>query len=569
MLLEIALIGVSTALWMKSDAGPGQIGQGKSAQRSRLTGHAGRMAMAFRAVLSGGAQAAQSAERGGEQNDAFVALQRDGLRRISIAGAALALAGVGLVAPVFSVIGGVVVLVLMRPLFVQCWQDLRQGTVSSFVIDSVLIVGLLAMGQVIFAALIAVLTSITVHRLNAIEFTARYVLVEGLDLRDVMVSVERGGAVVPVRADEVEIGDFIRAKTGDVIVVDGVIVEGAGRLDPHASSGNTAPMRRTVGDRLLAGSVLREGTLRLRALTVEADSTATRICDSLEMAAGHSDRLTVQGDTISTMAVLPSLALAGLAWALLGPAAGLVVLYVPLGVDMRATGPLAMLNTLRTLSRRAVVIKEGAALENLSDVDAVVFDIASMDTVPRPETVDALKAQGRDVILMTDADTPETRQMARMMGVDRCILAHRSEDKAAFVTSLQTEGHVVCCVGDGIRDRGPLEAATVSLCVGGAAGLATDAAGITLMQGDLGQVPMLFDTAAQFETTMERNFILAVTPGIVAIGGVFLADFTLLTAIALRYGGLTAGMINTMLPMRDGADDSSALPLTSADRPVP
>jgi Cu2+-exporting ATPase len=92
-----------------------------------------------------------------------------------------------------------------------------------------------------------------------------------------------------------------------------------------------------------------------------------------------------------------------------------------------------------------------------------------------------------------------------------------------LIAGLRAKGKFVCFVGDGINDAIALKQANVSISLCGASTAATDTAQIILMDGNLNKLKSLFEIAHAFESNMRTNYWLAIMPGVICLGGVFLA----------------------------------------------
>ncbi|HUP91065.1 MAG TPA: heavy metal translocating P-type ATPase [Solimonas sp.] len=112
----------------------------------------------------------------------------------------------------------------------------------------------------------------------------------------------------------------------------------------------------------------------------------------------------------------------------------------------------------------------------------VVADAVKKTT---PEAVNALKAEGIRIIMLTGDDVRTAKAVGDALGVDEVIANVLPQDKAAVVKRLQGEGHVVAMAGDGVNDAPALAQASVGIAMGTGTDVAMQSAGVTLVKGDL------------------------------------------------------------------------------------
>ena len=102
-----------------------------------------------------------------------------------------------------------------------------------------------------------------------------------------------------------------------------------------------------------------------------------------------------------------------------------------------------------------------------------------------PRALQALKAAGVRIVMLTGDGKTTAQAVARELGIDEVVAEVLPEDKAAVVQRLKSEGRVVAMAGDGVNDAPALAAAEVGIAMGTGTDVAMESAGITLLQGDL------------------------------------------------------------------------------------
>ncbi|MEZ4681412.1 MAG: heavy metal translocating P-type ATPase [Caldilineaceae bacterium] len=192
------------------------------------------------------------------------------------------------------------------------------------------------------------------------------------------------GVEVEIPFDQVQPGDIVVVSAGQMAPVDGVIVDGLASIDQHMLTGEAQPAEKTVGDTVLASTIVLAGQIQVRVEKAGSETVAAQIGTVLNRTASYQMSLQSKGSAIAHGAALPTLILGGLAWPLIGLEQGLAILNSGFGLNIRITAPIAMLNFLNIASRSGILIKDGRSLELLSEVDTIVFDKTGTLTLEQP-----------------------------------------------------------------------------------------------------------------------------------------------------------------------------------------
>lgn len=185
-------------------------------------------------------------------------------------------------------------------------------------------------------------------------------------------------------------------------------------------------------------------------------------------------------------------------------------------------------------------------------VDGQLAGILELEPTIRPEAASAiqfLKQRGLKLCILSGDHQGATARMAETLGIDDYFAEVLPKDKAAKVRELKEQGRFVCFVGDGINDAIALKEAHVGVSLKGASTAATDTAQVILMDGTLEQLYSLFKVADEFEETMKRNLTIAIAPGALTIGGVYLLHFGILAGMGIFYVSCAAGIGNILWPL--------------------
>jgi Cu+-exporting ATPase len=204
---------------------------------------------------------------------------------------------------------------------------------------------------------------------------------------------EGGEREVPI--DQVVVGELVRVRPGDRVPVDGVLIEGASAIDESMVTGESLPVEKTVGDRVIGATMNASGSFVMRAERVGRDTTLSQIVTLVEQAQGSkapiqrlADRVT--GWFVPAVIVIATLTFIG--WMLLGPeprlplalTSAIAVLIIACPCAMGLATPTAIMVGTGKGAENGILIRDGAALEHAHRVTAVVLDKTGTITRGQP-----------------------------------------------------------------------------------------------------------------------------------------------------------------------------------------
>ncbi|HSW24368.1 MAG TPA: heavy metal translocating P-type ATPase, partial [Burkholderiaceae bacterium] len=219
-------------------------------------------------------------------------------------------------------------------------------------------------------------------------------------LRPDTAHVQRDGAEVELPLAQVRIGDVVLVRPGDRLPVDGDVIDGSSHVDESLLTGESLPVAKQPGDRVIGGAVNAEGVLRVRTTALGAESTLARIARLVESAQAHKAPIQRLVDRVSA-AFVPVVVLAALltllAWGLLadqwtqGLLNAVAVLVIACPCALGLATPTAIMVGTGVAARHGILIKDAQALELAHAVRTVAFDKTGTLTEGRPRLV-ALQA---------------------------------------------------------------------------------------------------------------------------------------------------------------------------------
>jgi len=276
-------------------------------------------------------------------------------------------------------------------------QAIGHGRLGVDVIALLALAGAVAVGELLAAAVISLmLTSGRTLEAWASQRATRD-LSALLDRAPRTARRYRGDQLETVPLEHIAAGDLLLVAPGDVVPVDGTVADGVAVLDESALTGEARPAERVRADLVSSGVVNAGGPFRLRACQTAADSTYAGIVRLVAEAQDSQAPFVRLADRYALWFLPLTLAVAGAAWALAGPARAVAVLVVATPCPLILAAPVALVSGLSAAARRGVVVKSGGVLERLAQCTTLVLDKTGTLTVGQPELAGITPAAAGDL----------------------------------------------------------------------------------------------------------------------------------------------------------------------------
>lgn len=211
--------------------------------------------------------------------------------------------------------------------------------------------------------------------------------------------VERHGLQGEIPVEEVVTGDVLIVKSGASVPVDGKIIEGSAALDESALTGESLPVDKTIGDKVIGGTINRSGYFKMEATAIGADTALAKIIALVDEATSSKAPIAKLADKVSgyfVPAVIGIAVLAAVVWLALGAswhfaltiAISVLVISCPCALGL-ATPTAIMVGTGRG-AKSGILIKSATALETAHKIDTVILDKTGTITAGKPVVTDIL-----------------------------------------------------------------------------------------------------------------------------------------------------------------------------------
>jgi heavy metal translocating P-type ATPase len=284
-----------------------------------------------------------------------------------------------------DIVWAALVALLLVPLCVSVVRTVLRGDVGVDAIALIAMVGALALGEYLAGAVIALMLAGG----NALEERAG-----GRARRELTALVSRaprraarvnGKALEDVAVEDVEPGDLILVRSGEVVPADGVLEDDGAVIDESALTGEALPVIYRRGQPVRSGTVS-TGAARIRVTHRAAESAYAAVVRLAREAETQRAPFVRMADRYAALFLPLTLVIAGVAWAVSGdPVRALTVFVVATPCPLILAAPIALLSGVSRAARIGVVVKGGGVIERLGNTRTVILDKTGTVTLGTPE----------------------------------------------------------------------------------------------------------------------------------------------------------------------------------------
>ena len=214
--------------------------------------------------------------------------------------------------------------------------------------------------------------------------------------------VDAAGNLTEVKVEAVVPGDVLLVRPGEVLPVDGVLLDGEADFDESSLTGESLPVHKLAGEELMSGSVNGNRAINMQASAGAADSQYSRIVELVQEASSSRAPMVRLADRYAVPFTLLAYVIAGAAWWASGdPVRFAEVLVVATPCPLLIAAPVAFMGGMSRAAKGGVIVKDGGTLEKLAAVKSVAFDKTGTLTRGTPELrgVKPVEGFGADELL--------------------------------------------------------------------------------------------------------------------------------------------------------------------------
>lgn len=270
---------------------------------------------------------------------------------------------------------GISALINVCPLLWGMVEDVRSGKYGIDILAATAIITSVLLHEY-WAGIVVVLMLTGGEALeNYAERRAKKELSSLLDRKPKSAHVVRKGKTVDVKASEIVVGDKVVILPGEVVPVDGVLIDGISSFDESDITGESLPVAKKKDDQVVSGSINTEGAVTIKATHTANDSQYQQIIKLVKSAAASQAPFVRLADRYSIPFTIAAFVIAGAVGIVTGHAIRfLEIIIVATPCPLLLAAPIALISGMSRAAKHGIIVKTGSALERLAEIETIGFD---------------------------------------------------------------------------------------------------------------------------------------------------------------------------------------------------
>ena len=197
------------------------------------------------------------------------------------------------------------------------------------------------------------------------------------NIEEVWIEVNNHGkkSLKKIATADVKVGDIVVVGAGESIGIDGYIVEGTASVNQVSMTGEAEPVKKERGDRVMSGTVVEDGRIKIWAESIASESATARIKSYIQSSLNEKSAVGLKATKLADKLVPVTLSLAGVSYLLSRDMTRVAsVLQADYSCALKLATPVAFKSSISKAGRNGVLIKGAKAIEALASADTFVFD---------------------------------------------------------------------------------------------------------------------------------------------------------------------------------------------------
>ena len=250
----------------------------------------------------------------------------------------------------------------------------KERKLKNDLLNGLVVTGTLGTGHFLVTALFTFVSNLGTVVVQKSKGYSEEMLKGVFDQKVSTVWLLRDGSEIETPIEEVKIHDVLIVHTGELIPLDGIILKGAVTVDQHALTGESIPVEKAEGDKVLASTVVIAGYAQIEVTQTGENTVVAKIENVLQSTSHFKTGLQLKGETWADKAAAPILGLGVFLLPFQGAAVTTAVFNMSPGNGIRLSASAQTLTHIILAAQENILIKDGRVLEQLMEVDTVIFD---------------------------------------------------------------------------------------------------------------------------------------------------------------------------------------------------
>lgn len=310
-----------------------------------------------------------------------------------------------------GVVSAAVLLYLGIPIHMKTFMDLKKGKVSVTTLLTIIVIGALFLNYLTVGGLAIVVRQMSMRLRLKVTQESKSNLIDVFRQHPSTAWLLVDGIELQVPFEEIKAGDLAIVNAGEMIPVDGTVVDGVASVDQHILTGESTLTEKSAGDQAFASTTVLSGRICIQVEQAGEETTVAKIGQMLNDTIDFRANADLRAEELADKTVVPVLIAGGLSLPFLGPMGALAILNSHFKYKMSVMAPISIMNYLNIASQSGILIKDGRTLDLLDQVDTIVFDKTGTLTEEQPH-VGAIHVCGDldEEAVLTYAAAAEHRQ---------------------------------------------------------------------------------------------------------------------------------------------------------------
>ncbi len=277
--------------------------------------------------------------------------------------------------PVLALPGMALAVYACLPIYKRTYTSvIKERKLKNDLLNGLVVTGTLGTGHFLVTAIFTFVSNLGTVVVQKSKGYSEEMLKGVFDQKVSTVWLLRDGSEIETAIEEVKIKDVLIVHTGELIPLDGIILKGAVTVDQHALTGESIPVEKAEGDKVLASTVVIAGYAQIEVTQTGQNTVVAKIENVLQSTSHFKTGIQLKGESWADKAAAPILGLGVLLFPLQGAAVSTAVFNMSPGNGIRLSASAQTLTHIILAAEENILIKDGRVLEQLMDVDTVIFD---------------------------------------------------------------------------------------------------------------------------------------------------------------------------------------------------